>query len=183
MTKNITNVTLVHIILCWKGTLVSGTCTSGMRGVKGFTRSRKRTVMQMMVSWARDHTSKGRIAPDRLHMNSNNTRSISQRISMSSSRTKWLLRDSTYIHSCFRIGWSCCALLAILQLRYCRQLLEGGRREPKGREKIKRSVDLLCVLGVFAQCVNLRKRDEFRNSEGKAVHQPCHPCSLRGDGS
>lgn len=44
MTRKMTSVTLVHIIRCWKGTLVSGTCTSGMRGVKGLTRSRKRTV-------------------------------------------------------------------------------------------------------------------------------------------
>lgn len=44
MTKKMIRVTLVHIIRCWKGTFVSGTCTSGMRGVKGFTRSRKRTV-------------------------------------------------------------------------------------------------------------------------------------------
>ena len=43
MTKKMIKVTLVHIIRCWKGTFVSGTCTSGMRGVKGFTRSRKRT--------------------------------------------------------------------------------------------------------------------------------------------
>jgi len=44
MTKKMTKVTLVHIIRWLKGTLVSGTWTSGMRGVKGFTRSRKRTV-------------------------------------------------------------------------------------------------------------------------------------------
>lgn len=31
---------------CWKGTLVSGTWTSGMRGVKGFTKSRKRTARE-----------------------------------------------------------------------------------------------------------------------------------------
>merc|ERR1712070_1025110 len=40
MTRKMIRVTLVHTIHCWKGTLVSGTCTSGMRGVKGFTRSR-----------------------------------------------------------------------------------------------------------------------------------------------
>ena len=43
MTRKMIKVTLVHIMRCWKGTLVSGTCTSGMSGVKGFTRSRNRT--------------------------------------------------------------------------------------------------------------------------------------------
>jgi hypothetical protein len=44
MTKKITRVTAVHTMRCWKGTLVSGTETSGMRGVNGLTKSRKRTV-------------------------------------------------------------------------------------------------------------------------------------------
>ena len=30
MTKKMIKVTLVHIIRCWKGTFVSGTCTSGI---------------------------------------------------------------------------------------------------------------------------------------------------------
>ena len=44
MTKKMTRVTAVHTMRCWKGTLVSGTWTSGMRGVNGLTKSRKRTV-------------------------------------------------------------------------------------------------------------------------------------------
>jgi hypothetical protein len=44
MTKKMTRVTAVHTMRCWKGTLVSGTETSGMRGVNGLTKSRKRTV-------------------------------------------------------------------------------------------------------------------------------------------
>ena len=44
ITRKIRSVTPVHISLCWKGVLVSGTAISGMRGVNGFTRSRKRTV-------------------------------------------------------------------------------------------------------------------------------------------
>jgi hypothetical protein len=44
MTKKMTRVTAVHTMRCWKGTLVSGTWTSGMRGVNGLTRSRNRTV-------------------------------------------------------------------------------------------------------------------------------------------
>lgn len=44
MTRKIRRVTPVHIRRCWKGTLVSGTAISGIKGVKGFTRSRKRTV-------------------------------------------------------------------------------------------------------------------------------------------
>lgn len=43
MTRKMIKVTLVHIIRCWNGTLVSGTDTSGIKGVNGFTRSRKRT--------------------------------------------------------------------------------------------------------------------------------------------
>lgn len=47
ITKKMTRVTLVHTIRWLKATFVSGTCTSGMRGVKGFTRSRKRTARPM----------------------------------------------------------------------------------------------------------------------------------------
>lgn len=45
MTRKMTRVTAVHTMRCWKGTLVSGTWTSGMRGVNGLTKSRKRTVL------------------------------------------------------------------------------------------------------------------------------------------
>lgn len=44
MTRKMRRVTPVHIRRCWKGVLVSGTAISGIKGVKGFTRSRKRTV-------------------------------------------------------------------------------------------------------------------------------------------
>jgi len=44
MTRKIKSVTPVHMILCWKGVLVSGTAISGTNGVNGFTRSRNRTV-------------------------------------------------------------------------------------------------------------------------------------------
>lgn len=43
MTKNINSVTAVHIKRWLKGTLRSGAATSGRKGVKGLTRSRKRT--------------------------------------------------------------------------------------------------------------------------------------------
>lgn len=43
MTKNINRVTEVHINRWLKGTLRSGAATSGKNGVKGFTRSKKRT--------------------------------------------------------------------------------------------------------------------------------------------
>lgn len=43
-------VTPVHIRRCWKGVLVSGTAISGIKGVKGFTRSRKRTAQTTQVS-------------------------------------------------------------------------------------------------------------------------------------
>lgn len=43
MTRKMRRVTPVHIRRCWKGVLVSGTAISGIKGVKGLTRSRKRT--------------------------------------------------------------------------------------------------------------------------------------------
>ena len=45
MTRKMSRVTPVHIIFCWKGVLVSGDETSGIRGVKGFTRSKNRTTI------------------------------------------------------------------------------------------------------------------------------------------
>ena len=58
ITRKMTNVTLVHIIRCWKGTLVSGTETSGIRGVKGLMRSRKRRP-DMMGGWRRGQRGGG----------------------------------------------------------------------------------------------------------------------------
>jgi len=57
MTRNMRSVTPVHIKRCWKGVLVSGTAISGINGVKGFTRSRKRTAERNCVSEsvAHDH--------------------------------------------------------------------------------------------------------------------------------
>lgn len=43
MTRKMRRVTPVHIRRCWNGVLVSGTAISGIKGVNGFTRSRKRT--------------------------------------------------------------------------------------------------------------------------------------------
>lgn len=54
MTRKMRRVTPVHIRRCWNGVLVSGTAISGIRGVNGFTRSRKRTVgdhNQLQIFW------------------------------------------------------------------------------------------------------------------------------------
>lgn len=43
ITKKMSNVSPVHIILCWKGTFRSGAITSGNKGTKGFIKSRNRS--------------------------------------------------------------------------------------------------------------------------------------------
>lgn len=50
MTKKIKSVTPVHTRRCWNGTFVSGTVISGMRGVKGLTKSRNRTMRIVLVT-------------------------------------------------------------------------------------------------------------------------------------
>ena len=47
MTKKTRRVRPVHITRLLNGTLVSGSWISGTRGTKGFTRSRKRTILQL----------------------------------------------------------------------------------------------------------------------------------------
>ena len=47
MTKKTRRVRPVHITRLLNGTLVSGSWISGTRGTNGFTRSRKRTILQL----------------------------------------------------------------------------------------------------------------------------------------